>query len=476
MNHSHFYSNQNSKPWSDTVKDSQPTTFDRRSGKAELSSTAPLNTDITLSLPIYDANTHEDTVSAYNGNNPLPKEFCWRVGITSDSSAIEKKKNYIATPLDQYQCGACWAFATATALSDAFVISDKLYGHKMYKPELSPTWLLNIYPQDQCGGGNPFELLQYLYDNKKGVASQHCIDYSWCTTDQACNPTSYPPPQVSDLNKYLNSTIPDLGCYEGGDHLLYNISSPAPQTMSVGAGNMRTTADLQRHAKTHIYNNGPLIAGMIILANFQNGDFTNGELSTNGIYFEAAEYTNETVQFTDGISNTLGGHAVNVIGWGIQGDCFSPELNKDGDVIVNKGVVQTTRQDIPYWYARNSWGTKWGYNGGYFKIAMYPHNKYIQFDKLIHAPGPSGSNSPMMGGMTAFFVDELPKEISVSQIKKEFTDKLPRPSSSDYSDYSPSSSKKLSPETISLIVLGVIAFAAILIWLVIFITRKRANN
>ena len=41
--------------------------------------------------------------------------------------------------------------------------------------------------------------------------------------------------------------------------------------------------------------------------------------------------------------DALGGHAVRILGWGIQ-------------------------NSIPYWLVANSWSETWGENGGYFRI------------------------------------------------------------------------------------------------------------
>jgi hypothetical protein len=85
--------------------------------------------------------------------------------------------------------------------------------------------------------------------------------------------------------------------------------------------------------------------------------------------------------------NFMGGHAVVIIGWGIEKGMTVPFTNR---------VV-----DVPYWYCRNSWGEKWGSDGGYFKIAMYPFNKSSQFDKLVSFQLPSGGTSSV-GGFILF--------------------------------------------------------------------------
>ncbi len=53
------------------------------------------------------------------------------------------------------------------------------------------------------------------------------------------------------------------------------------------------------------------------------------------------------------------------------------------------------------------WGTKWGMNGGYFKIAMYPYNRKSQFTKMVELMTPQGQHI-RLGGVLAFTVSNPP--------------------------------------------------------------------
>jgi cathepsin B len=71
------------------------------------------------------------------------------------------------------------------------------------------------------------------------------------------------------------------------------------------------------------------------------------EIMTNGpveaafdVYEDFASYTSGVYHHVSG--GLLGGHAISIIGWGVQGS-------------------------TPYWIVRNSWNRTWGENG-YFRI------------------------------------------------------------------------------------------------------------
>jgi hypothetical protein len=443
----------------------------------------PLNTDITLASPVYQGVDHQNTVDSQNSQNPPPSIFSWRSGWSPNgypivnSALIEKKKKYIGTPANQHLCGACWAFSTAGCIGDSFVICDMLYGYDMYKPNISPTWLLTTYPQKECGGGSVSSLLNYLSSTQTGVASSHCIDYSWCIDNPLCDPNEQRTSNVSNASESISGSIPNKGCYDEGDHLLYKIArDPQPSTLSLGKGGM-TTETLSSHAKAHIYNSGPIIGGFVILSNFPSGDFTNSSLSTRGIYFERGQYTNSSVSFGD-LPNVKGGHAIAIIGWGSD-TVVSPLLDSNDKVKTDsKGDIITGSQTVPYWYCRNSWGVEWGTDGGYFKMAMYPHNTYSQFDMIVDTPGPDGGNSPAGGGMYLFYVNEHPVlDDAMGQVESKYRD-IPLLQSSSYyagdggvSTTSPS----VEGEVIGLSALGIIILiiAAMVVYFIMTRNRKK---
>jgi hypothetical protein len=319
----------------------------------------PLNTIISFT----DARPYKRTqaVSIFlQAQTPLPKIWDWRHPYPIDSSETKSRKKQISLPGDQKLCGSCWAISTASLVNDNFVAE----GLVSTNPNLSTTYSLACYPQKQCLGGDPSILISDISEN--GVATNHCVDYSWCTSDGQCSGKA-----VDHLNKDShaievadNDIIPECGCYYGKDKDLYYISKP--ETIN------DTTSDSPiQDIKRHIYVHGPVLGGFIVYSNFKNGG-PSSFAKSKGVYLENVDYTSSDEYFLPDQPTVLGGHAIAIVGWGEQSGVTYLDDN-------NNKKVGT----VPYWYCRNSWTPKWGTDGGYFKIAMYPYNSVVQFSKQL---------------------------------------------------------------------------------------------
>jgi hypothetical protein len=111
-------------------------------------------------------------------------------------------------------------------------------------------------------------------------------------------------------------------------------------------GHLKVTFDrdpisVQNQMKAQIYSHGPLITSFYVYTDFQ-GEYPWS--STNNIYIHEAY----------GLTQWAGGHAVEIVGWGI--DRNVPKFG-----------------EIEYWIVKNSWGPEWG-DGGYCKFAMTQYN------------------------------------------------------------------------------------------------------
>jgi hypothetical protein len=333
----------------------------------------PLNTDIRFSgLQSFDLRSNPKI--AQMAASSLPDNFNWArptvslenaKEILKESPEITRKKMYIQKVGNQRLCGSCWAISSAQIISDNFVVS----GVAGYDPKLSTTWILSNYPQGQCKGGNPTELFKDVAKN--GITSDYCIDYSWCSKNEKCNGNATKHFEANEDE--LNAMIPPPGCYnDNSDHFVYKIK-PSLQTIEIGKGGM-TEDNAAITVKKHIFNNGPVCGAFFVYKNFMSGDFSKTE---SEIYFDRGVYAKPvnilkkvTVTFSNSAlaeSEYAGAHAVAIIGWGVAKNTV---WNEKGD-----------RADVPYWYCRNSWTSKWA-DDGYFKMAMYPYNKVSQFDKL----------------------------------------------------------------------------------------------
>lgn len=358
----------------------------------------PINTNIDFSgLKKFNIKQHPEIASM--DITTIPENFDWINSYPRDNSMIKKKKLLIVKPPNQALCGSCWAVAGATAISDNFVVS----GIVNWYPDLSPTWCLSTYPQYQCQGGNPAALLMDVASG--GIATNHCVDYSWCSQNGVCNGSALK--HFNPNNTNLSTLVPDSGCYftDKIQHYLYKIDS------SNSLSNNSSRIPAQKFAATvkkQIYTKGSLVGGYLIYKNFMSGSFCH---INGGVYLERAQYdiatsTGNQLTFSDepiSSYNYVGSHAVCIVGWGVA-----------KNILVDNGK----RADVPYWYVRNSWGTKWGENGC-FKMAQYPYNQYSQFDKVIVIQTDSGERY-QGGGMISINVSKRPVLKSLKQINQEF--------------------------------------------------------
>lgn len=355
----------------------------------------PLNTDVQFSrsLPVY-----KKKFSGFGSGSfqTIPTNFSWTIPSSYDSDDTLKKKLLIGPVMDQQACGSCWAFAVSSTMSDCLVVS----GAVEWSPYISPTFCMAGYPQGRCSGGFPVKLATDI--EKYGVGDQSCLDYSWCENDSFCN--------IRDSSKHfqvdsddLSLLIPNRGCLFSSEKYIYYLDR-GTNTFSITPGTpLRVYRDLVRE---HILEYGPVIGGYLVLTNFLDGKFTQ---SNDGVYFDRADYANirrdGTIPFSDSIKsskNCAGFHAVSIVGWGVA-ENIQYDNNKRGDV--------------PFWYCRNSWGTKWG-DKGFFKIAMYPFNQSSQFDKVVSISYGGGIAS--IGGVVMIRATKPPVIKSLNEIHTKY--------------------------------------------------------
>jgi hypothetical protein len=353
----------------------------------------PLNAIIQFNstLPQYKLSDHRG-LSALD-NIVLPENFNWRNNGGDKTALLSKPEN-------QMLCGSCWAISVAGIVADNHVVA----GTVTWKPNLSTTWCLANYPQLQCKGGNPALLLDSI--SKEGISTNNCIDYSWFSENQLCNGKATG--HFKETNVNLSELIPDPGCYDASvPHYIYYIDPPT--TISLNDSEMNPTV-FTNTVKKHITVYGPVQGGFLVYKNFMNGAFSK---INGGVYLETGIYDNEDIKFDKSQlneENYLGSHAIAIIGWGIE----------KGIIIDNTG----TKKDVPYWYCRNSWTEKWA-DGGYFKMAMYPYNKIVQFDNVVTIKTQKGSFKA--GGIVMLKATKKPEYKTLEQIDRKFLNKLSNP-------------------------------------------------
>lgn len=355
----------------------------------------PINTDIQFdSLPKFKLSEHPGLADMQNVS--LPTKFNW-IDDGGD------KSKWISRPGNQMLCGSCWAISSASIIADNYVVS----GLAKYRPDLSTTWNLACYPQAKCQGGNPAKLFEDIKEN--GIADEHCIDYSWCATNDSCNGKATKHFQESE-EVNLSDLIPTCGCYNSSDlHYKYYID----KITSISIDDLKSQDAYVQNVKSHIYKFGPVLGGFLVFNNFMSGAFAK---VNNGIYFEDGIYDKGSVHFQEGYPSAatfVGSHAVSVIGWGEA----EAVINNNGD-----------KKTVPYWECVNSWTPTWG-ESGRFKMAMYPFNKMSQFDKVIDITTKDGTHRG--GGMVMLNVSTPPKLEQIPQLDSKF-DNMPKLQSASY--------------------------------------------
>ena len=191
---------------------------------------------------------------------------------------------------DQGDCGSCWAFA----ISEVF--TDRLCIYKNQDVILSPQDLVSCDTliDKGCNGGTP--QIAWEYTAFTGIVSENCFPYTsgWSGESGDCKIKS---------KQCTNSSIVFEKKKTSQPKLIMN----------------------QNDIKAALIT-GPVVATMYVYDDF--------ELYEKGIYIRTHE------------SNFLGGHAIKMIGYGID-----------------------KKTSISYWICANSWGDDWG-EDGFFRIKM----------------------------------------------------------------------------------------------------------
>nr|XP_018901475.1 PREDICTED: cathepsin B-like [Bemisia tabaci] len=256
---------------------------------------AILDGDVKPRVKTFDPNWPAET--------KIPKNFDAR-------KRWRKQCPRIAEVLDQGKCGSCWAIAVTQAFTDRWCIITK-GKHQM---RLSTSNLLSCcyFCGFGCGGGFPG--MAWLYVQRHGLPSGG--NYN---TTEGCQPYSIPSP-----------------CKYQGDDSPYQPCTPVKETPPCESRctnskyskrldkdyryghDMYVVPDDEKSIMREILAYGPVSTAFGVMDDFPS--------YKSGVYEPSAS------------AKFLGGHAVKVLGWGVE----------------NK---------VPYWLVMNSWNEYWGDHG-----------------------------------------------------------------------------------------------------------------
>jgi hypothetical protein len=317
----------------------------------------------------------------------LPEQFNW----ANFSDVVQKRYGgiqppnmsiFILPPVNQGDCGNCYAVASANMTSNRFGIWQLKPPIRLSSDQL--TDCSSIAGADAvsqgCGGGNPFDCANYM--NQHGIMTKEeyksrMSKYTDGHAYSVCDGCMAPKP------------VPDICTGQGP----YKVHKPIQQDPSITQPDVAVQLEDINNIKSEIFNNGPLVTMYKVWDdfNFPTIDGMHCWPETNNIYIRGSyqgrakisleaflknqdvdpgEYANyfkeqSGVAWADywasahikmggspksDIDPSVVGHAVLIVGWGV--DYHVPNFGK-----------------LEYWIVQNSWGSAWNDNG-YFKVAF----------------------------------------------------------------------------------------------------------
>jgi len=210
---------------------------------------------------------------------------------------------------DQAACGSCWAFGAVEAMTDRICI----HSSGANQAHISAQDLVSCCATCGMGCNGGYPAMAWRYWTTKGL-----VTGSQYNDHAGCRPYEVPP-----CDHHVNGTLQPCGDV---------VKTPACKSECV-AGYQTTYAN-DKHFGVSNY-------GVQGVDNIRQEIFTNGPVeAAYTVYEDFLSYKSGVYHHVTG--KTLGGHAVKILGWGIE-------------------------NGTPYWLVVNSWNADWGDNG-FFKI------------------------------------------------------------------------------------------------------------
>lgn len=236
--------------------------------------------------PDVDARAEASRASAVT----YPREF----------DARQEFKSCLHPIRNQLKCGSCWAFSVAETWADNACILGLIDNTTAFSTE--DLLACATFSSGKCAGGRINYAFDYIASD--GLVTEQCMPYTSGTGKVESCPQEVGPDERT--------------CTASG--------VPWKATLCDMKANNLFTTELM---KAGIVKLGAVAAGYSVYADFMN--------YKGGIYKHVT-------------GKMLGGHAIKVVGWGIQ------------------NATATTPEE-EYWIVANSWGGDWGEHG-YFRFSF----------------------------------------------------------------------------------------------------------
>lgn len=212
---------------------------------------------------------------------------------------------------DQAACGSCWAFGAVEAMSDRICIASK----GANQAHISAQDLLTCCGF-QCGNGCEGGYPEAAWQHWKSAGLVTGGNYG---TNQGCEPYSLPNCDHHCTGKYqpCGNIGPTPACKKS---CISGYPKSYTQDKQFGASAYSVPSNVAK-IQTEIMTNGPVEGAFTVYEDF--------------LTYKSGVYEHKSGQM-------LGGHAIKVLGWGVD-------------------------SGTNYWIVANSWNEDWG-NGGFFNI------------------------------------------------------------------------------------------------------------
>jgi cathepsin B len=230
---------------------------------------------------------------------------------------------------DQSDCGSCWAFGSAEAMSDRICIASK--GKLQTRISTEDILSCCTFCGDGCDGGEPTAAYKYWQQN--GIPTGGL--YQDNTT---CQPYAFPPCDHHVKGKY-------------GPCPSDEYPTPKCQKSCVPGYTKSYTDDLNYASASNVISKDEK---QIMTELYQNGSVT----ASFDVYEDFPTYKSGVYHHVQG--DILGGHSIKLIGWGVE-------------------------NGQKYWLAVNSWNEGWGENGT-FKILRGQNECGIEDEVIAGTP------------------------------------------------------------------------------------------
>jgi cathepsin B len=281
----------------------------------------PIFTSNSVDAPTYVKLPVDVELEALAARTTVPDAFDARTGF-SNCTVISKIR-------DQSACGSCWAFGSTEAFEDRRCVATGVDREFSTEDTAGCCKGFTCGLSNGCGGGQPSAALQWM--SETGVVTGD--GYFEDNKGTSCKPYTLAPcaHHVPASAKYpaCPSKEYSLTCEKKCESAYTTKSYDADKTKGAKSFSVSSVAAMQ----TAIMTKGPLAVAFTVYSDFPT--------------YKSGVYTHKS-------GSALGGHAVEMIGWG-------------------------TMNGTPYWTIKNSWNEQWG-DGGTFKIARGTNECGIEDD------------------------------------------------------------------------------------------------